>query len=240
MTQTTQPLAVVVPTRGRPQSAARLQQAFADTDSLNATLVFVVDADDPELDGYFTRAGVGEIAHLMVREGAGGTGMTAALNHAARVLTDEYGALGFMGDDHLPRTAGWDAHVLGALGTGEPRIVYGNDLLQGAALPTAAFMPSRLVRALGFMAPPVLGHLYVDNFWLELGERLGALRYLPDVVIEHLHPAAGKAAMDERYAAVNAAEADAADRRAWLDFRDGVGLAGALRRVRSEYAQVTA
>lgn len=237
MTQTTEPLAVVVPTRGRPQNAARLQQAFAETDSLNAVPVFVLDADDPELPGYFARAGVGEIGHITVHEGAGGSGMVAALNYAARVLADEYDALGFMGDDHLPRTAGWDAHVLGALNSPGPAVVYGDDLLQGEKLPTAAFMPSRLVRALGFMAPPVLRHLYADNFWLELGGRLGTLRYLPGVVIEHVHPAAGKAAMDERYAAVNAPDADAADRRAWLDFRDGVGFAGAVRSVREEYSR---
>jgi hypothetical protein len=46
--------------------------------------------------------------------------------------------------------------------------------------------------------------------------------------------------MDERYAAVNAPDADAADRRAWLDFRDGTGLAGALRRVRAEYGTAAA
>ncbi|MER7487970.1 hypothetical protein ABTY20_19090 [Streptomyces sp. NPDC126497] len=239
MTQTTKPLAVIVPTRGRPQNASRLQQAFTDTDSLNAVPVFVLDADDPELPGYLARVGVGEITHVMIHDGDGGTGMTAALNYAANVLADEYAALGFMGDDHLPRTAGWDAHVLGALAGPGPAVVYGNDLLQGEALPTAAFMPSRLVRALGFMAPPVLRHLYVDNFWLELGRTLGALRYLPDVVIEHLHPAAGKAAMDERYAAVNATEADTADRAAWLAWRE-TRLPAALYRVLDEYARAAA
>jgi hypothetical protein len=228
------PLLVIVPTRGRPQNAARLQRAFDDTDSLNATLLFVVDHDDPELPAYWTAAGDGRIRHLTVHDGETGTGMTAALNRAAAQFTDIYDHLGFMGDDHLPRTAGWDAHVLGALDASEPRVVYGNDLLQGARLPTAAFMPSRLVRALGYMAPPVLRHLYVDNFWLELGQNLGTLRYLPDVVIEHLHPAAGKAAMDERYEAVNAAEVDTTDRLAWLHFRR-TGLPETLRRVRAEY-----
>lgn len=242
MTQTTPPLAVIVPTRGRPQNAARLQAAFTATDSLNAVPVFVVDADDPELPGYFARVGVGEIGHVMIHDDdAAGTGMTAALNYAARVLAAEYDVLGFMGDDHLPRTAGWDAHVLGALAAADgPAVVYGDDLLQGERLATAAFMPSRLVQALGFMAPPVLRHLYVDNFWMDLGRRTGGLRFLPDVVIEHLHPAAGKAAMDARYTAVNAPEADSADRRAWLDFRDSVGMAAALRRVRAEYGRAAA
>jgi hypothetical protein len=229
----TAPLLVIVPTRGRPQNAARLVQAFEDTDSLNAELVFVADDDDPELPAYHEAA-----PRLLIHRGGTGQGMTAALNWAAGLYDGIYDHLGFMGDDHLPRTRGWDAHVLGALDAPEPRqpwIVYGNDLLQGGALPTAAFLPSRLVRALGFMAPPVLRHLYVDNFWLELGQALGGLRYLPDVVIEHIHPAAGKTAMDARYEAVNSSEADALDRRAWLEFRHGDGFAAALRRVRLEY-----
>jgi hypothetical protein len=230
---TTEPLAVIVPTRGRPQNAARLQQAFKDTDSLNATLVLVVDADDPELPAYRDALTDGV---LITFPGPTGTGMTAALNWAAGLIAPQYDALGFMGDDHLPRTAGWDAHVLGALAGPWPRVVYGNDLFQGERLPTAAFLPSRVVRAMGFMAPPVLRHLYVDNFWLDLGTQLGGLAYLPDVVIEHVHPAAGKTPMDERYAAVNAPEADVADRLAWLGFREGESFAAALRAVREEYS----
>lgn len=229
----TAPLLVIVPTRGRPQNAARLAKAFEETDSLNADLVFVADADDPELPAYH------EVAPRLLIYGGGPeeSGMTAPLNWAAGLYGDIYDYLGFMGDDHVPRTRGWDAHVLGALETGGPGVVYGDDLLQGAALPTAVFLPSRLVRALGFMAPAVLRHLYVDNFWLELGAATGGLRYLPDVVIEHLHPAAGKAPMDERYTAVNSAEADRLDRQAWHTFRDGGGLAGAVQRVRAEYGR---
>ncbi len=228
----TSPLLVIVPTRGRPQNAARLARAFEETDSLNADLVFVADHDDPELAAYHLAA-----PRLLVHRGETGKGLVPALNWAADLYADDYDHLGFMGDDHLPRTAGWDAHVLGALDTRQPRVVYGNDLLQGETLPTAAFMPSRLVRALGFMAPPVLRHLYVDNFWLDLGRSLGGLRYLPDVVIEHVHPAAGKTAMDDRYRVVNAAEADQADRQAWWRFRDGGGFAAALDRVLSEYGE---
>lgn len=226
----TSPLLVIVPTRGRPQNAARLAAAFAETDSLNADLVFVADHDDPELIAYHTAA-----PRLLVYRGETGNGLVPALNWAAGLYADIYDHLGFMGDDHLPRTAGWDAHVLGALDTSRPRVVYGNDLLQGEALPTAAFLPSRMVRALGFMAPPVLRHLYVDNFWLDLGKALGGLRYLPDVVIEHIHPAAGKTPMDERYAVVNAAGADLSDRRAWHEYRYDGGFAQALDRVLAEY-----
>lgn len=226
----TSPLLVIVPTRGRPQNAARLEKAFEETESLNAGLVFVADHDDPELIAYHTA-----VDRLLVYRGETGNGLVPSLNWAAGLYADVYDYLGFMGDDHRPVTTGWDAHVLGALDAAEPRVVYGNDLLQGEHLPTAAFLPARMVRALGWMAPPVLRHLYVDNFWLELGQALMGLRYLPDVVIEHVHPAAGKTAMDERYAVVNSAEADMLDRQAWRQFRHGDGFASAVRRVQAEY-----
>lgn len=233
----TEPLAVIVPTRGRPANAARLAQAFRETHALDAVAVFVADWDDPELPGYRKLLEEDQIPRLVVLDNGTGRGMTRALNYAARRYAELYEAVGFMGDDHMPRTAHWDSRVMEELDSLDPRIVYGNDLFQGAALPTAVFMQSRMIRALGFMAPEVLRHLYVDNFWKELGERTGGLRYLDDVIIEHVHPAAGKTAMDDGYRRVNAPEVDNGDREAWLAYRDGEGFAAALRSVDREYGR---
>ena len=111
--------------------------------------------------------------------------------------------MGFMGDDHCPRTVGWDRAYLDSLQELRTGMVYGNDLLQGGKLPTQIAMTSDIVRTLGYMAPPALTHLYVDNFWLNLGNQVGCLRYLPDVIVEHRHPVAGKAKWDAGYARVN-------------------------------------
>jgi len=202
-------LVVIVPSRGRPHAARELAAAFADTSTAGSLLVFVVDEDDPTLPGY---EGIGDGYRIGVVFTPTRT-MVQALNLAAvsyantalglDVCARPF-AVGFMGDDHRPRTAGWDQAYLEALrglGTG---IVYGDDLLQGQRMPTQCAMSADIVRALGYMAPPDLTHLYVDNVWLALGEAAGCIRYLPEVVVEHLHPAAGKAAMDAGYARVNA------------------------------------
>lgn len=228
-------LAVIVPTRGRPENAARLETAFERTTRSGAVPVFVADEDDPKLDDYRARLDAGDIRRLVISPFTGGKGLCFPLNTTARRYVKAYDYVGFMGDDHLPVTEGWDTEMTGELDSLEPRIAYGNDLLQGPNLPTAVFMQSRMIRALGFMAPQVMRHLYLDNFWKELGERVGGLRYRDDVIIEHLHPVAGKAAMDEGYARVNAAEADRRDREAWVDYRDGEGFAALLRLVREEY-----
>lgn len=233
----TEPLAVIVPTRGRPGNAARLAEAFRETHALDAVPVFVADWNDPELPGYRKLLEQERIPRLIVRQDSTVRGMVPALNYAARKYAELYEAVGFMGDDHLPRTANWDSRVMDELDSLEPRIVYGNDLLQGAALPTAVFMQSRMLQALGFMAPSQLQHLYVDNYWKALGEATGSLRYLPDVIIEHIHPAAGKAAMDEGYRAVNSREVDTSDRTVWESYRDGPGFAAAVRCVNREYGR---
>lgn len=231
----TAPLAVIVPTRGRPDNAARLAAAFRDTDALNAVPVFVADADDPELPAYRRLLDIGVLPRLMISDMGGGRGLCFPLNWAACKYAELYEAVGFMGDDHLPRTIGWDGRVLDALDSLEPRVVYGNDLLQGPNLPTAVFMQSRMIRAMGCMAPNIFRHLYIDNFWKALGETLDGLVYLPDVIIEHLHPAAGKAPMDERYRAVNAAPVDTADRKAWLMYQADGHFDILVRHLRKEY-----
>jgi hypothetical protein len=208
---------VIVPTRGRPENAVRLEKKRLEISvTTDVDFLFVVDDDDPKCMDY-CRLGLEKLA-VIHRQRLGPTLNMMAVQHM-----DDYDALGFMGDDHLPQTPAWDAMVVQALALSSPlpdlpRIVYGNDLLQGANLPTAVFMDARIVRALGGMVPPGMVHLYLDNYWKALGERLGTLVYLDHVVIEHLHPAAGKAAMDAGYQEANASAVDHADRAAWLAF----------------------
>jgi hypothetical protein len=216
-------LAVVVPSRGRPHTVAQLAQAFRDTCTERTWLLFAVDEDDPQYLAYRDAVGEASATGLRVQLVAqpGGT-MVSALNHAARhllaapapVVPD---AIGFMGDDHRPRTEGWDRAYLTALQS-LPGIVYGNDLLQGPNLPTQCAISARLVRALGHMAPEVLTHLYVDNYWRDLGRATGCLAYLPDVIVEHLHPMVGKAEWDDGHRRVNRPSMYERDRAAYTAY----------------------
>lgn len=221
---------------------ARLEEARRATASYDgADFLYAVDDDDPELAGY-KALGVDRLTIGPRRR------LVPTLNEQARRHADLYPFLGFMGDDHLPVTPGWDRIIRDELDprdsdgrpTNRPRVVYGNDLIQGANLPTAVFLHSRIVLALNFMAPPGLVHLYADNFWLELGRDLDGLVYLPHVVIQHLHPVGGTAAWDEGYADANAPARDETDRNAWNAFRrdDGpLGYAAAVERVRGEFRE---
>lgn len=194
-------MCVVVPSRGRPENAARLAQAFIDTQT-EADLYFIIDNDDPKWNEYAKNE---NIKCLPADNKTGGC--AASLNTGAVYLLDFakfplYDYFVFMGDDHLPRTQNWDQAFIQALGI-NTGIVYGNDLLQGENLPTAFGMSRDIVEELQGMTFPGCIHLFFDNFIKQLGIDLNYLKYLPNVIIEHLHPVAGKAEMDEGYARVN-------------------------------------
>lgn len=206
-------LTVFVPTRGRPTSAMELQRNFAETCTGNTDLIFIASVDDTHLQGYVDLKNDGLIKKLIVVDSPR-RGMADPLNLGFRAWVDDprsfpsY-AVGYMGDDHRPRTLGWDSEYLKALldlsGRSSYRsshgvgIVYGNDLLQGENLPTQVAMTSNIPLTLGRWVPFELAHLYTDTYWLELGKQLGKITYLPDVVVEHMHPGAGKARIDAGY-----------------------------------------
>jgi hypothetical protein len=197
---------VIVPSRGRPDSIARLVEAFRATGASAVRLIVAVDDDDPTLDDYRAVAlPNGAALSIGPRSRIG-----AIVNDIAGNVAAFHDWVGFMGDDHRPRTADWPDLVDEAL-AGGPGVVYGDDLFQRQNLPTAVFMSSSIIQRLGYMHPPGLWHLYLDNFWMELG-RETRLVYEPRMVIEHLHPFAGKAEMDDGYRANNSPETNEHDR----------------------------
>lgn len=159
-------------------------------------------------------------------------GCIAPLNAMAIgcVTYHDYDILGFVGDDHYCRTHDWQERVVKAFSNGA-LVVCPNDLFATPRICTAVFLDARIVKALGWFAPPCLNHLFCDNFWRDLGDGLKAFRYLPDVVFEHCHPFAGKGEWTESCRNVNRPEAYRRDYLAYskyisLDFQND------LRRVR--------
>jgi hypothetical protein len=184
---------VIVPSRGRPRNVARLIGAWQETATWDTDLVVAVDEDDPELVQY--ELVVPPWGDLQVGPPSR---IGPILNRLAPELAEKYEVVGFMGDDHLPRTNLWDQTLAYPLQV-TPGVAYGNDLWQGEQLPTMCMVSSHLVRTLGYMCPPGLVHLFLDDFWKQLGTDIGHLVYRHDVVIEHMHPVAGKAAFDPGY-----------------------------------------
>lgn len=215
-------LAVIVPTRGRPDNIRKVIEAWNFTDAWSvADLVLAVDADDPELEGYYSV----RVEHGQFRDGKPASSMieyptwrpmVPKLNATALDLAGRYFALGFAGDDHLPRTINWARRYLDVLREMKTGMVYGDDGYQGAKLSTEWAVTSDIVRALGRMVPADVEHMYSDTSLLELTRAAGMARHLPEVRIEHMHPIVKKSAGDEQYARVNSRDQFRRDREAYL------------------------
>ena len=148
-----------------------------------------------------------------------------ALNWAVWHLGDNEAidTVGFMGDDAMPRTPGWDEQIENALEFF--MIVYPNALLRpnprlvGPTLPDHVFMRASIINALGYMAPPILQHLFVDNVWYAWG-RNTSMKYLEETHIEHMHPIAEKAEWDDVYALGNSKEQYVRDNEAFAKYME--------------------
>lgn len=213
---------VVMPSRGRPERALVAVQALRDTAALVSTsIILAIDEDDREWQAYQglnLRPYGAEVNIVTLRGEETGSLVRATNTVTMRVVAVEPDAIvGNLGDDHIARTPGWDKAITDALR--EPGIAYGDDLLQHEHLPTAPFISGAIIRALGWFFLPTLDHLYGDDGVKRIGRATGCLRYLPDVVIEHEHPAVGKAAWDEGYIKANGPETtghDLAEYKRWL------------------------
>ena len=215
---------VVMPSRGRPARALEAVCALRRLAVLPDTrIVVAIDDDDPTAPDYralaFGDGGPGVSLWTLAGDETGDLVRATNTVSMALVREERDAVVANLGDDHVVRTWGWDRMVSEALAT--PGIAYGDDLLQGEMLPTAPFISASIVRALGWYALPTCRHLWIDDAWRELGRAIGALRYLPDLVIEHCHPAVGKADLDEGYERANAPAVIEHDHAAYLAWRNG-------------------
>ena len=158
-----------MPSRSRPTRLHAMLSAGLRLDS-TADFLICLDEDDPAIAGYRLLRPVLNGAwpgRIHWRTGPRDT-MPGWTNTAARSdLAAAYRALGSLGDDHLPKTAGWAAGLAAALpATG---IAFGDDLHQHQNLPTCWLMYRAITDALGWMCLPGITHFFADTTIGDLG-----------------------------------------------------------------------
>ena len=150
-------------------------------------------------------------------------GLNEKLNRMLPLIVDKYDYIMWAADDTVAKTPGWDARLVAAIQNIPLGISYPNDLLQGKNLPSnGTCFDSRIPRALGYLAPPTLFHLYMDNFWRLLGTELGTLVYCEDVILEHNHYVNKKAPLDTTYKQINSQQMYSLDSSAFNDYKDSL------------------
>jgi hypothetical protein len=171
-------LAVLVPSRGRPQNVARLVEACAKTCRADTVLEFGFDDDDDALAANMAAAN-GCLMTVRPRMGL------AKWTNALSALHEDATWQASIGDDMVPVTDGWDEQLCQA--AGPSGMAYPNDRRRDD-IPEAVVISTGLVQALGWFCEPSLHHWYVDNVWRDLGAGAAVLSYLPAVHVIHKHP----------------------------------------------------
>ena len=176
-------LAIIVPSRGRPESVARLTRVCRDMSTTDYQLCWAFDDDDPTLDES-KRAAAGGYIWTGPRDGLSGW-----TNKLWAELRGEFRYFASIGDDHIPRTPGWDAKLTGALEEHGGGFAYcWNGHHQDIPnFPEMCVVSAPVLDALGWFAHPGMNHYCIDVVWMDLGLAAGCLYYLPDVELYHDH-----------------------------------------------------
>lgn len=190
---------LILPTRERPFKVEDSITSWRNTTQGRSDLMICLDKDDPTLKHY--------IKHEDVLYRIGDRLRVCPTVNKVVEENPDYKYYMFMGDDHVIRTKNWEDLAINQIEeNGGWGIVYGDDKFQGEKLATAAIISGNIPRTLGYLAIPETTHLYMDNFWMEIGRGINKLFYIPEIIIEHMHFEAGKSVKDPQYAEVNSPE----------------------------------
>jgi hypothetical protein len=185
---------LATPTRGRPASFKEMVRSARKTATHPEHLYIIarIDHDDPMRGGYLTERGYTLLQGQRVL-------LPVAWNEIAS--TAKYDILMMCADDLRFRTTGWDDDVVRAFEQWPDRIglVYADDGIHGEKASTHAFVSKEWVQTVGYYLPPTLTGDFVDNWLMSLALNIDRKTYLDRVYIEHRHPMANKAAMDDTY-----------------------------------------
>lgn len=216
---------ILLPSRGRSHRIDECLDSLLEHSTVSDIIV-CLDEDDHE--SYTKRDGViYDIGPKPKR-----IGLNEKLNRMLPKIVDTYDYILWAADDTVAVTHGWDALLIAAIRNVPLGISYPNDLLQEDRLPSnGTCFDIRIPKVLGYLAPPTLFHLYMDNFWKLLGEELGTLRYCQDVILEHNHFVNKKAPVDQTYASINSREMYEADSQSFEIYKDH-GLAADVKKLR--------
>ena len=183
-------LAILCPSRGRPEMARRMQDSF----SAIADVIFYLDADDPQAHDY-------EVFKSVL-------GPTVPITYAYNILWKEYpgyDAYGLLGDDAVCRSPNlvetldirsrayphgiWAAGAADGRGDGNPHPV----------------VSARWAKTLGYVIPPIFLHWYGDSRTNDLAKAAGVyVDISPTVLIEHQTPKTGKNPVDDTFRRIRA------------------------------------
>lgn len=197
-----QGISVLVPTRGRPHNMQRMVDSGRQTCGGYVEYVFYIDDDDqPSRDMAIQLHEQG--GDVFWTHGPRGVlNLSQLWNECYGVANPDHMIMQHSCDETVYRTEEWDTKVIEAFENEFPDgigLVYGRDGIHDQNLATHGFITRTWVSTVGYFVPPYFSSDYNDLWLHQVAQAVGRLWFLPDVYTEHMHPAVGKAPLDQTH-----------------------------------------
>lgn len=193
-------ISLLLPTRGRLALVQRFFNSVIDTASDLSRIEIILCVDDDDVDSH-------TIDHekLRITRIIGPRSSMGAYNSTCyRAATGDIMVL--VNDDLIMGTKGWDDKLI-ALDASIPDgiyLAYGNDLFKKEKLSTFPILSRRTCELLGDPYPTEYRGAFIDYHLFDIFKRVklagfDRIRYMDDLIFEHLHFRNGKAPLDSTY-----------------------------------------
>ncbi|MBI5448481.1 MAG: hypothetical protein HY939_07155 [Gammaproteobacteria bacterium] len=195
-------ISLLCPTRARPALFKRMCQSILNSTSELSALELIVYVDDDDM-----QASEVDLCGIPGEKIVGPSAPMSIINQTC--LDHAKGdIIILMNDDVVMRTPGWDKILRDSitLFSDDIYLAYPNDLFKKDKLGTFPVLSKKVCDILITPFPvPYTGN-FIDTHLFDIFQRLkkqgfDRMRYLPDVVFEHMHYRSGKGALDATYKA---------------------------------------
>lgn len=185
-------ISILCPTRNRPENIKRLFNSAVSTADEGIEFVFYIDEDDTKSESVLDNLPVKSIKGKRIV-------LSQMWNECADMASGDI--MMHAGDDLVFKTTGWDTLVKEVFKQFPDGIafVYGRDGYSPDDFGTHGFLHKNWVTATGYFVPPYFSSDYNDTWLNDVAKRIGRHVFLPDLLIEHMHPICGKGEWDRTH-----------------------------------------
>lgn len=191
---------MLLPTRGRPALVERLFKSITETTAQPERVEIILFVDDDDTGSHHLDSEEISVTRLI------GPRTSMGYYNSACYAAARGDIIILVNDDMVIGTPGWDNMIAGMDAGFSDKIylAYGNDLFKKGNLCTFPILSRRTCELLVEPYPAAYQGAFIDYHLFDIFKRLqhagfDRIRYLEDVVFEHLHYRTGKASFDETY-----------------------------------------
>lgn len=193
-------ISLLLPTRGRRVLVERFFLSLVETASHRDQVEVILYVDEDDVDSHHLGSDVVRVTRIIGPRASMGTYNSACYGAAQGDI------IILVNDDMVIRTPGWDEKIIEFDANIPDKIylAYGNDLFKKMDLCTFPILSRRTCELLVEPYPKEYQGAFIDYHLFDIFKRLqhsgfDRIRYMDDVVFEHLHYRTGKAPFDETY-----------------------------------------